>query len=429
MPAHTMRRLSPTLALTLLAAIGIIGFVDRIIMNVLVEPIKAEFQLSDTEIGLVNGLAFALLNIILGLIVARVAERKRRLTLIAFGTFFWSLATAATGMAQNFVQLLLARIGVGVGEAVGLPSSGSVLSDYYPPARRATALSIVNLSAPLGALIGAVGGSIIAARWGWQYALYAAAVPGVILAILLHLFVEEPPRGQFDDVRDVNAVPSVKAVLLRYWQRKTMRHMLAGSAIASLVGFGLNAFLASWLIRRFDFSLVEAGITSGLVASLPAAFSVTASGWLADRWARTDKRSYALIPAFSLLVATPIYLFGVTHSDATLAVAFIGIAALVQYCYLGTTFAVFHNMLHPRMRATGSAFTNLVYSLIGGGIGPLVIGGLSDTLAPVAPSPGHGLAWAMGGASLLYLWAALHYFLASRHIVAELALPTDPEPE
>jgi hypothetical protein len=137
MPAPPTRRLSPALALTLLAGIGIIGFTDRIIMNVLVEPVKAQFGLSDTEIGLVNGLAFALLNIILGLVVARVAERSRRLTLVAIGTFFWSLATAATGMAQNFVQLLLARIGVGVGEAVGLPATGSVIADYFPPSRSA----------------------------------------------------------------------------------------------------------------------------------------------------------------------------------------------------------------------------------------------------------------------------------------------------
>ena len=428
MPAPNLRRLSPALALTLLAGIGIIGFPDRIIMNVLVEPVKAEFGLSDTEIGLVNGLAFALLNIILGLVVARVAERSRRLTLVAIGTFFWSLATAATGMAQSFVQLLLARIGVGVGEAVGLPATGSVIADYFPPSRRATALSILNLSAPIGALLGALGGSIIAARWGWQYALYAAAVPGLILAVLLHVFLEEPPRGQHDTVVDADAVPPMRAVLMRYWQRRTMRHMLIGNAIASMIGFGLNAFVASWLARRFGFSLVEAGATSGLVASLPAAFSITAAGWLGDRWGRTSKRAYALIPAISMLVATPVYILGVTSGNAFWAVTLIGIAALVQYSYMGTTFAVFHNMLHPRMRATGSAFTGLVYSLVGGGFGPLLMGALSDGLQGIAPTPGHALAWAMAGAATLYLWASLHYFLAARHIEAELALPTDPEP-
>ncbi len=428
MPAPPTRRLSPALALTLLAGIGIIGFTDRIIMNVLVEPVKAQFGLSDTEIGLVNGLAFALLNIILGLVVARVAERSRRLTLIALGTFLWSLATAATGMAQNFVQLLLARIGVGVGEAVGLPATGSVIADYFPPAKRATAISVLNLSAPIGALIGAMGGSIIAAQWGWQYALYAAAVPGVILAILLHLVVEEPPRGQHDVVADVDAVPSLRAVLWRYWERRTMRHMLIGNAIASLIGFGLNAFVAAWLARRFGFSLVEAGAASGLVASLPAAFSIIAAGWLGDRWGRTNARAYALIPAISMLVATPIYIIGVTSSSAVWAVTVVGIAALVQYTYMGTTFSTFHNMLHPRMRATGAAFTGLVYSLVGGGFGPLLMGALSDGLQSVAPTAGHALAWAMAGAASLYLWCALHYFLAARHIEEELALPTDPEP-
>jgi len=422
-----LRRASPGLALALLASISIFGFVDRIIMNVLVEPIKAEFGLTDFEMGLVGGLAFAVLNVILGLVVARYAERVRRLSLITVGTLLWSLATAMTGMATNFGQLLLARIGVGVGEAVGLPSTSSVIADYFPKDRRATMLSVLHLSPPLGAFIGAAGGSLIAQHYGWQYALFAAAAPGVLLALLLHLLVEEPPRGRYDDVIDKDFVPPMASVIRRYWDWPTMRHFLIGSTIASLVGFGLNTFLAAYLSRRFGMSLLEAGLSSGLVASLPAALSVFASGWLSDRWARSNRKSYALIPAVSLALSTPIYLLAITRESAGTAITFLGIAALVQYCYLGTTFGTFHNMLHPRMRATGSAFTSMVYSLIGGGIGPVVLGGLSDVLTPRAPTPGIGLGWAMGAASLLYLWAALHYAMASRHIEADLSRPTDPE--
>lgn len=417
-----LRRTSPRLALTVLTAIGIIGFVDRIIMNVLVQPIKAEFGLSDFEIGLVNGLAFAVLNVVLGLFVARLAERMRRLTLVAIGTFFWSLATAATGLASSFTQLLLARIGVGVGEAVGLPATSSIISDYFPPQKRASALSIMQLSPPLGAFIGAVGGSLIAQAYGWQVALFVAAVPGLVLAVVVHVFVEEPPRGQHDDVAVDGAVPPMGRVIARYLSWPTMRHMLFGSAIASLVGFGLNAFMAAYFMRRFDFSLLEAGLVSGFVAALPASFSIVGAGFVADRWGKTNRKSYALVPAVTLLLSAPLFLLAMAQSQPALAIALVGLSALFQYCYLGPTFGTFQNMLHPRMRATGSAFTNLVYSLIGGGLGPVLLGGLSDQFTAQL-GMGTGLAYAMGAASLLYIWAAVHYWRASRHIEADLARP------
>ncbi len=424
----SLRRTSPVLALVLLTSIGIVGFIDRIIMNVLVEPIKADFGLSDFQIGLVNGLAFAVLNVVLGLAMARVAERTRRLTLISFGTFFWSLATAATGFATNFAQLLTARIGVGVGEAVGLPSTSSVISDYFPPEKRASAISVSMLSPPVGAFIGAAGGSLIAHNYGWQMALFCAAIPGFILAIALHLFVEEPTRGQHDAVATTDEVPPMLRVIGRYFSWPTMRHMLIGSAIASLIGFGLNAFMASFFMRKFGFSLVEAGLTSGLVAALPAAISVVAAGLIADRWGKRDKRSYALVPAITLTLSTPLFLLAVSQDSAMLAIILIGVSALAQYCYLGPTFGTFQNMLHPRMRATGSAFTNLVYSLVGGGIGPVILGALSDNFTKTAATPGDGLTLAMGALSCLYLWAGLHYWLAARHIRSDLDRPLGLEP-
>ncbi len=420
-----LRRTSPALALTLLTAISVVGFIDRIIMNVLVEPIKRQFQLSDTQMGVINGLAFALLNVAFGLIIARFAERHRRLTFVAVGTLLWSVACALCGMASSYGQLVLARIGVGVGEAVGLPSTSSLVSDYFPPEKRTTAMSVLSLAPPLGAFLGAAGGSMIAHAYGWQTALFAAAVPGVILAVLLHLFVAEPARGQHDGLAHTDTVPAMRTVILRFWRRHSMRHLLIGSAIASMVGFGLNTFLASFLARRFGFSLVEAGLTSGLVASLPASLSVFGAGWLADRMAKRDARSYALIPAITLLLSTPLYVLGITRDTPAAAITLLGIAALVQYCYLGPTFGTFQNMMHPRMRATSSAFTSMVYALIGGGLGPLLMGMLSDFSAARAANPGEGLAMALALASLIYLWAAFHYWWAARTIRDDLALPLE----
>lgn len=422
--AFTFVKERPRLALVLLTSIGVIGFVDRIIMNVLVEPLKIEFDLSDTQIGIVNGLAFAVLNVGLGLFVARIAERKRRLTLISIGTIFWSIATAACGLAHNFVQLLLARIGVGVGEAVGLPSTYSVVSDYFPPHKRATMMSALNLAPPIGAFLGASGGALVAQLYGWRAALLVAAVPGIVLALLLTLFVAEPMRGHHDAGSDTATVPSLGAVLGRYFAWPTMRHMLAGSTIASMVGFGLNAFLAAYLIRRFGFSLVEAGLVAGLVASLPSSLSILGAGWISDRLAaRGNRRGYALMPAITLLVSAPLYAFAITRDEPAPIIGLVGLCGLFQYTYLGPTQGTFQNMLSARMRATGTAFTSMIYTLVGGGFGPLLLGLVSDHYAADGIAPGLALGLAMASMCVFYLWAAFHYWRASHSIEADYRRP------
>lgn len=417
---------SPVWALAVLATINTCGFIDRIIMNVLVQPIKAEFQLTDTEIGLVTGLAFAVLNVVLGVWVARIAERRRRITLIGIGTFFWSLATAACGAATSFFTLALARIGVGVGEAVGLPSAQSVVSDYFPKEKRTTAISIMLLAPPLSAFIGSAGGATIAELWGWRMAFIAASIPGFILAALVLFTVAEPPRGQHDNLGAAgDDIPPLKAVLARMWTRKSFRHLLAGSTVASLVGFGLNSFLAAYLFRRFGYSVAEAGVIAGLIASVPATFGVLFPGWLADRMARTLPGAYGLIPGIAMIVVTPIYIFAVTRESAGAAIAFLAVSAVFQYAYLGPSQGVFQNLMHPRMRATSTAIIGVVYSLIGGGLGPLMVGALSDAFAagtnPAASAA--GLTTAMAVTPLGYLWAAAHLLRASRSLRYDLAQP------
>jgi len=417
---------SPVWALVMLAAISTCGFIDRIVMNVLVQPIKAEFQLTDTQIGLVAGLAFAVLYVVLGVWVARIAERRRRLTLIGIGALLWSVATAACGAATSFLTLTLARIGVGVGEAVGLPSSQSVVSDYFPKEKRATAMSVLLLAPPLGAFLGSAGGATIAQLYGWRAAFLIAAIPGVLLAALALLTVAEPPRGQHDRLGEAgDVVPPLRAVLARMWRRHAFRHLLAGSAVASLVGFGLNAFLAAFLFRRFGYSVAQAGVIAGLIASAPATLSVLGSGWLADRMARRDARSYGFIPGISLLAAAPIYMLAVTRESPAFAIGLLALAATVQYTYLAPSQGVFQNLMHPRMRATSTAVTGMIYALVGGGLGPLLVGALSDAFAPDATQAGSsaGLVTAMAVTSIGYLWAALHFLRATWRIREELELP------
>ena len=366
----TTRRDAPWLALVVLMSISTIGFIDRIVLNVLAVPIQAEFQLSDTQVGLLTGLAFAVLNVGLGIFVARIAERKRRLSLIAIGTLLWSIATALCGFVGNWVQLLFARIGVGVGEAVGLPATQSVVADYFPPERRATAMSVLLLAPPLGALIGAAGGAWIGQTYGWRTAFLVAASPGVFFALFAYLFVAEPPRGRHD-VGASEGVPPMGAVLSRLFHLKSARQLLAGSTLASMVGFALNSFVALLLVRKFEFTLVQAGLVSGLLASAPGALSVVVGGSLADWLGKKTPAAYALLPGISLLIAAPLYIFAITREDVTVLLVVMTVAALFQYTYLGVTFGCFSNLLHPRMRATGSAVLGAIYGLIGQGVGPL----------------------------------------------------------
>lgn len=417
----SIRRDSPWLALILLMAISTIGFVDRIVLNVLAVPIQQEFGLSDTQVGLLTGLAFAVLNVGLGIFVARVAERRHRLSLIAVGTFFWSIATALCGYASNWIHLLLARIGVGVGEAVGLPATQSVVSDYFPPEKRATAMSVLLLAPPVGALIGAAGGAWIADLYGWRNAFLFAAAPGIVLALLAWALVQEPPRGRYDRGAGED-VPSMMAVLRRLFGLRSARQLVFGSTIASLVGFGLNSFVALLLVRKFEFTLVQAGLVSGLLASFPGAFSVLVGGTVADWLGKKSPAAYAILPGVCLLIAAPLYIFAITREDVTLLLVFMTIAALFQYTYLGVTYGTFQNLLHPRMRATGSAVLAAIYGLLGQGIGPLALGLLSDfLLRRFGYDSGTALATAMAIVAALYFWSATHYLLAGRHLGADFA--------
>jgi MFS family permease len=409
--------------LFVLTAISTCGFIDRVIMSVLVHPIKAEFHLSDTEVGLVGGFAFALLNVLLGIWVARIAERRRRVTLIGVGTFLWSVATALCAATASFLTLALARVGVGVGEAVGLPSSQSVVSDYFPKEKRTTAISVLVLAPPVGAFIGLTGGGLVAQEWGWRAAFLIAALPGFLLSALVLLTVAEPPRGQHDGLgAAAEQVPPLGAVLARMWGRHSFRHLLIGSTVASAAGFGVNLFLTTWFVRRFGYSLGEAGLTTGLIASLPAVLGVVGSGWLTDRMARHDARAYATVPGLCLLLTTPLYILAVTRDSAGMAIALLGLVTLLQYNYLGPSQGVFQNLMHPRMRATSTAVIGIAYSLIGAGVGPWLVGGLSDHFA-IANGPAGGLTTALALTALLYLWAAAHFYLARRWIRDELALP------
>lgn len=409
------RRNSPWLALVVLASIGTVGFIDRIVVNVLVEPVKAEFHLSDLQVSLMAW-AFALLNIGAGLVVARIAERVRRLTLISAGAVLWSIATALCGLAGSWGLLLAARMGVGLGEAIGLPANQSVIADYFPANKRGLAISCLLLSPPLGAFIGFVGGGWIAQEFGWRMTFLIAAVPGLMAGFAAWFFIAEPRRGQHDPGASED-VPPISAVFARLFRLPSARNLVIGSALASMLGFALNFFFASLMVRQFDMGLAEAGLYAGLIASLPAALSVVGSGWLGDRLGQRSPAAYALIPAAAMLLGGPIYALAIVQTDLALLLGLCSIASFFNFAYLGITYAALQNLMHPRMRATASAVLSGVYG-VAGALGPSLLGWLSDTLGR-DHGEARGLALAMALCGFAYLWASAHYLLAARNLRAD----------
>ncbi len=412
------RRSAPRFALALITLVGLIGFVDRIVVNALVEPLKAEFGLSDQQIGLL-GFAYSGLNIVLGVVVARFAESRRRLTFTTVGTLLWSIAATGCGFVQGWHQLLAARIAVGVGEAVGLPANQSLIADYFPPNRRATAMSVLLLAAPLGAFVGLAGGGFIAQVWGWRWAFIVTGLPGLVIALAIWLFLKEPVRGGHDAAAD-DGVPPIGAVVRRFIELPSARHLVIGSALGAMIGFGLIAFLSALITRRFGLPVGEAGLTTALISSFPAAISTIAGGVIADRLAPRFPSSYAVVPAVGLLLAAPLYLIAFTRGDLVPFVVFTMLAAVLQFSFLGVTVGTLQNMMHPRMRATANALTNIFGGLIGG-LGPVIVGTLSDRLAATGLPSDLALGYAMAGAALMSLWAAAHYFLAARTVAADLS--------
>ncbi|APE27718.1 spinster family MFS transporter [Aurantiacibacter gangjinensis] len=411
------RRQSPWLALGTLSAIATVGFIDRIVVNVLVEPLKAEFGLSDAQVSLMAW-AFALLNVVAGFVTARYAERVRRLSLITAGVLFWSLATALCGAAANWTQLLVARMGVGLGEAIGLPPNQSVIADYFPASKRGLAMSVLLLSPPLGAFIGFVGGGWIAQTYGWQVTFLVAAIPGFILGLVAWVFVAEPPRGQFD-AESADDVPPISAFVQRIASLPSARNIIAGGFIASGLSYALNFFFASLLVRKFGLGLAEAGLYTGLLASLPAALSIIGAGWLGDRLGARHPGAYALIPGLAMLVGGPLAALGLLQDDLTVLLACIAGSIFLTMGYLGLTFATVQNLMHPRMRATASATMNGLFT-VAGGLGPSLVGLLSDRLSLIH-GEAQGLAMAMAAGALVYVWAAAHYLQAARHLRADMA--------
>jgi len=359
------------------------NYVDRSIANILAQPIKEEFHLSDLQVGLLGGFAFAMLYMFLGIPIARLAERGNRVTIVSVSIAVWSAMTVLCGLAGNYLQLLAARVGVGVGEAGASPPSQSLIADYFPPEKRASALSIHSLGIPIGTLGGTVLGGLIAEHFGWRAAFLMVGAPGLLLALLFRATVREPPRGGQDSAAvaariAASEAPGLIAGGAQLFRRPTFLAICIGMALANFGLQGIGIFKAAFVLRRFDVGLAEVGLVLGVVTGVGAALGTVVGGFLSDRISRRDRRWYAWVPALGLLATAPLYALALSqptwHSTAV-ALLLPGLSSLV---FVAPTLATVQNLAEPRMRATANALLTLFGASFGLALGPVVAGVLSD---------------------------------------------------
>ena len=400
------------------------NFIDRQLLAILQEAIKADLLLSDSQLGLLTGFAFAAFYVTAGIPIARWADRGNRRDIVALSLFVWSFMTAISGLVNNYLQLLLARIGVGIGEAGGSPPSHSIISDIFPPNKRASAIGFYSMSVSVGILFGFLAGGCLNEFFGWRIAFLVVGAPGILLAVVVRMSVPEPIRG-LTEKRQVSsqAVPLAE-VVSALWSRRSFRHLAMGAGLNAFAGYSISNWTASFMIRSHAMTTGELGTWLSMTIGLGGAVGVFCGGLLADRLAPRDQRWYAWLPALAGFICLPfmtaVYLVSNPYTALLLGV----VPGILFNVYLGNTIATTHGLVGLRMRALSSAILFLVINTIGLGLGPWSVGLLSDYLEPQLGA--ESLRYAM-----LYLlpavmfWSACHFYLASRTLRQDLAAAPD----
>ncbi|MDE0511878.1 MAG: MFS transporter [Gammaproteobacteria bacterium] len=407
-------------ALAMFLLVYIINFVDRQIFSILIEPIRAEIDLSDTQLGLLGGIAFAIFYTFAGIPIARWADRGVRKNIVAIAIAVWSAMTMFTSTARSFSMLLIARIGVGIGEAGCSPPIHSLISDYYPEDKRATALSIYALGIPIGGAIGTLAGGWIGEYFGWRLAFLVVGLPGIIVAIIFYLTIKEPPRGFSEPAgKPVHAQQESLGKTIRFmWGLKSFRHLSIAGALHAFVGYGVTLFLPSFFMRVHGFGLAEVS-TYLFAINLTAMIGMYLGGFLGDRYGQKDKRWYMAIPCVAMFLSVPFSVVFYTVGDPVTALLLAVPVMILAPMYVGPTFAMTQALVTPAMRSLASAILLFILNLIGLGLGPVFAGFLSDLLRP-------GYGEESIRYSLLFLavvgnlWSALHYYLASKTLREDL---------
>lgn len=406
-------------ALVVLTIVYAFNFIDRQLLAILQESVKAELDLSDGQLGLLAGFAFAMFYVSAGIPIARFADRSNRRNIVAAAVFTWSFMTAISGSVQNYFQLLLARIGVGIGEAGGSPPSHSIISDIFPPEKRASALGFYSMGVSFGILFGFLFGGWLNEYLGWRWAFVIVGLPGILLAFIVRFTMAEPIRGLADNQAVVEEAPPFLDVLKGLWQRRSFRHMAFGASLNAFCGYSISSWSASFMIRTHGMSTGELGTWLALITGLGGAVGVFFGGMLADALAPKDKRWYMWVPTIAGAVMVPFIALAYLAPGPYMALALMVVPGVLSNVYLGNTIATTHNLVSLRSRALSSAILFLILNIIGLGMGPTFIGMLSDALQPQYADD--SLRWAMFYVlPAIMAWSTLHFFIAAKHLRGDL---------
>ena len=361
----------------------VFSYMDRYIMSILLEDVKAEFGFSDLQLGMLSGLAFALLYSTLGIPIARLADRSNRVRIISIAVSVWSIFTALCGAATGFWTLFLARLGVGVGEAGGLAPAHSTLADYFKKEELSRALAVYGLGPSLGAVAGLMIGGAIADAFGWRAAFIAVGLPGVLLAALTYLTVREPKRGAMDPGHVPPENPdNIKTTLSKLWQNRTYVYVNLGHALSIVTMYSITVWLPALFLRNTDFSRSEVGATIGLITLVGGVLGTLSGGFIADYLAKRDERWRAWVSMIAVVASAPVLAAALLATDAQSLTILMGMGIFVFQVSFVPGLAIVQIVVEPGQRAMAAAFVFFLANFIGLGIGPVIVGAISDALAP-----------------------------------------------
>lgn len=405
--------------LVVLVIVYTFNFIDRQIIGILAVPIKAELILSDSQLGLMGGLAFALFYTFLGIPIARLADRVSRTGIMTAALALWSLMTAMCGLTQSFAQLFMARVGVGVGEAGGVTPAYSLICDYFPPRERARALSVYSFGIPIGSAVGIVLGGFITSLMSWRMAFCIVGIAGLLITPLLKFTIREPTRGALDALRVDSAAPTLLQVIAVLARKPSFWGLSLGAACASMMGYGLFFWAPSFLVRSFQLSLLHASLCYGSLVLVGGLVGIWFGGVLADRYGAARRGMYAFIPAMAFLATVPFYVAGVLSTTLWVSFIVLLVPTALGLAWLGPVLAAVQHLVPANMRATSSALFLFINNLIGIGLGTTLIGVVSDAMRLRFGT--ESLRYAILSGTGFYLLAAAFLLIAARKLAKDWA--------
>ena len=407
-----------TYVLVVMALVYVVNYLDRQILGILAHPIKLEFHLSDFQVGILGGPAFAVVYAVLGIPLAIFADRLNRRNVIAASLAVFSFMTLMCGLAVQYWQLVLARFGTGVGEAGTSPSINSVLADLYPPEKRASALAFYSAGLNIGLLVAFFGGGWVAQHYGWRQGFLTAGIPGMLLAILILATVQEPKRGQVENLVDTAETANLWAVIRVLWSQHSFRWIALGTGMSSLGGYAGIIFIPSFLGISHHMTLSEIGAALSLLTGVGGAIGTYMAGVFADRYGKHDIRWNMYVPIVATFVAIPFApLFYLAPGTAVSLCAAI-VPAMMGAAYIGPAYSMSQGLVPLRMRARAVAILLFTLNMIGLGLGPPLVGEISDLLKPLLGAD--SLRWALLSTVVTGLTGAFCYWRASRTLKADL---------